>query len=131
MCVGNRVKDETVIGYVRLLVFITTMFGATQAIAAFVDGNKLMEWVQSGHRLEAATEMEGDERLDGQFAGYTQGVIDTLVRLELLCIPSRISLHQIQAMVVKFAKANPQSRNKPGAEIVYFSLVGSYSCKKK
>lgn len=88
------------------------------AHAEFVDGNKLLQWLESSEDAERALA-----------TGYIAGVFDGLTGA-VICAPSNVTVRQVMDMTLAGLKAAPSARDKSADQFV--ATVGSikWPCKK-
>src|SRR5258705_12705624 len=98
-----------------LLMFIATNSAPSRhPNADLVDGNGLLEACTSKQSLQGA-----------MCIGYIRGVIDgenmmgtALNKKPLVCLSERVTLGQVEDVIVKYLKDNPTERNKPSAGLI-------------
>lgn len=103
----------------KLIVAVTIALSSVAAQAEFVDGNKLLSWLESSDDTENALGI-----------GYVAGVFDALSSV-LICAPSNVTLRQISDMTKQALKAVPEARNKSADQFVSAVGTAKWPCKKK
>ena len=103
----------------KLIVAVTIALSSVAAHAEFVDGNKLLSWLDSSDDTENALGI-----------GYVAGVFDGLSSV-LICAPSNVTLRQISDMTKQGLKAVPEARNKSADQFVSAIASAKWPCKKK
>ena len=100
--------------------FLAFLLFSASAQAAFIDGNKLLEY---------AREEERSGNSSGMLLGYIAGVHDAFDS-QVICTPSNATLGQLKAIVIKFLKENPEVWAKNGDNVIYIALGKAFPCKK-
>ena len=103
----------------KLIATVTIALSSVTAHAEFVDGNKLLSWLESADDTENALGI-----------GYVAGVFDGLSSV-LICAPSNVTLRQISDMTKQGLKAVPEARNKSADQFVSAIASSKWPCKKK
>ena len=101
-------------------IILGLLFLSFSAQAAFIDGNKLLEY---------AREEERSGNSSGMLLGYIAGVHDAFDS-SVICTPSNATLGQLKAIVVKFLKENPEVWAKTGDNVIFTALSRAFPCKK-
>ena len=65
------------------------------------------------------------------YRAYIQGVSDTLMDAEYICIPSGVKGKQIFEIVRKYVENNPKEWNKSASYLVETPLLDAFPCKQK
>lgn len=99
---------------------LALLFFSFSAQAAFIDGNKLLEYIR---------EEERSGNSSGMLLGYIAGVHDAF-DTSVICTPSNATLGQLKAIVIKFLKENPEVWSKNGDNVIYIALGKAFPCKK-
>ena len=101
-----------------LALFLISNSGSLFAV--LVDGNKLSEW--SNNQDQAGFE-------SGLFEGYVAGVLDVGNNL-IFCTTSDVKREQLNAIVAKFLKNNPEQWNEPASILVIDSIRSEFPCEE-
>jgi hypothetical protein len=91
----------------------------TNARADFSSGDQL---------FQRCTSQDGQQTL--LCLGYVAGVADTLALDKHICIPTTVTVDQVEAVVVKYLSDNPQSRQYGASSEAEIALVASFPCKQ-
>jgi hypothetical protein len=67
----------------------------------------------------------------GHFAGYINGVADTLWTSQSVCMPEGTTYDQMYAVVAKYLKANPERWHLSPFLLTSAALKEGFPCKKK
>lgn len=102
---------------VRTTLALGMALAAMSAQAQFVDGNKLLRFMQG----------DAMDRVHGY--GYVSGVYDVMKNV-MFCPPTNVTVGQVNDMVKIFLEQNPQHRSLIGDEIVVHVLKTAWPCKK-
>lgn len=100
--------------------FLAICFFTATAQAAFIDGNKLLEYAREEERSGTSS---------GMLLGYIAGVHDAF-DTTAICTPPNATLGQLKAVVVKFLKENPEVWAKNGDNVIFLALGRAFPCKK-
>ena len=103
----------------KLITAVTIALSSVAAQAEFVDGNKLLSWLESSNEAENALGV-----------GYVAGVFDGLSG-SVICAPSNVTLRQVSDMTVRGLKAVPEARDKSADQFVSAIASSKWPCKKK
>lgn len=94
--------------------------------AAFLTGNKLLEFCESDNDVEW-----------GQCMGFIASSEEThetlVVRGNLppqMCVPSEATLGQLQKVVLKYSKEHPEALHLAAGIIVLYALVEAFPCHR-
>jgi len=97
--------------------------------AGWKEGNEFVEWSKE------IKKDSNDKTIKwykvGNSEGYIEGIRDTLVDLEYICIPARVTNRQIYAVVLKYIDDNPTKWNNSASSLVWTPLMSAFPCKKK
>lgn len=96
------------------------LFFSISAQAAFIDGNKLLEYAKEEDRTGNPSTM---------LYGYIAGVHDAFDSVAV-CTPPNATLGQLKAIVIKYLKENPETWANNGDKVIYFALGAAFPCKK-
>ena len=102
----------------KKLLLIAAM-SCTLAQAQYMDGNKLLAKMVSGNSIDDMVSL-----------GYVIGVSDSYYGV-LHCIPSVVTAGQLQDMVQKFIRENPDTRHLSADLLVGKVLSSKFPCAKK
>jgi hypothetical protein len=95
------------------------LLGAAPAMGGMT-GNELKEYADSGEK--------GDLSTKGFVLGYIMGVIQTTDIP--MCIPKGVTNYQVQAVVVKFLKDNPEQLHMPANLLTLAAVTKAWPCPK-
>ena len=98
---------------------LATMIAPMSAQAEFVDGNKLLSWLDSSDETDIAIGM-----------GYVTGVFDALSGV-MVCAPTNVTIRQVVDMTKRALRAVPEARNKSADQFVSTITSAQWPCKKK
>jgi ammonia channel protein AmtB len=115
---NNRIINIT------LFTVLVTLF-CTSSIAGdrfSVTGNMLMEWVKDSNN-------KTPNWSSGMVTGFVAGVSDSTSTI--ICFPSGVTNNQIEAVVIKFLKDNPEMWDIPAVDIVTKALFNTWACPIK
>jgi Rap1a immunity proteins len=95
-----------------------------------MDGNKLKEGLDNFEKMSrhTATNEEVFAHLGAQ--GYVAGVADSYEVLGVVCVPSKVTLGQLQDVVLKYLDAHPEGRHNIAASLVLKALTEAFPCGK-
>ena len=65
------------------------------------------------------------------YHGYVDGVRDTLIDAQYICIPQGVTGGQIYSVIEKFILNNPEKWNNSASYLVETPLLNTFPCKKK
>jgi hypothetical protein len=114
----------------RIAVLVFAIFCPLTGWAAFVDGNKLHEWLEADGRIAAGKASSNDDTTAAEALGYVQGVIDQ-DNHKTVCLPSRVSLGQAEAIVKKYVDAHPEHWQSHANFFVLAALYDAFPCTKQ
>ena len=104
---------------------------AFPAQAQWADGNQLKNLGYASQRLDQDRFDIGDPPKEAQFQGYLQGVMDAKVSAsEQFCLPPRMKLGQIQAVVIKYLNDHPEQLHLSGDALVTSALMRAFPCTR-
>jgi len=93
---------------------------------------------EGGNELLAYCEEENPGVWTGMCSGYIEGVMDASGTLQNwkgfkpnFCIPNGVTLGQVQAIVVKFLKENPELRHHTASGAVLNALFDAFPAELK
>jgi hypothetical protein len=109
-----------IIGFKMKKLLLALLLFSASAQAAFIDGNKLLEYAREEERSGTSS---------GMLLGYIAGVHDAFDNTAI-CTPSNATLGQLKAVVVKFLKENPEVWAKNGDNVIFLALGRAFPCKK-
>lgn len=103
----------------KLIAAVTIAMSSVAAHAEFVDGNKLLMWLESSDDTEQALGI-----------GYVAGVFDGLSSV-VICAPSNVTLRQVSDMTKRGLKTISEARDKSADQVVSAIASAKWPCKKK
>lgn len=105
------------------------LLSASVAHAHFYDGT----WLNAALLKEEKARKEKVPAADAQegalAVGYVIGILDGLEGAQLMCVPDKVTIDQVIAMVQKTLKENPDKWNQP-ADVLVLQAVKAWTCKK-
>lgn len=115
------------IGKVAKLIAAGCLSLAAMSVSAqgvtYYTGNQLMEWNSSNTAFDK-----------GRFMGYVVGIVDAKSRdwesTRLSCVPSGVTVKQLQEVVRKYLKQNPQEWHLEADLLVTFAMMEAFPCPK-
>lgn len=115
------------IGKVAKLIAAGCLSLAAMSVSAqgvtYYTGNQLMEWNSSNTALDR-----------GRFMGYVVGIVDAKSTgwesTRLSCVPSGVTVGQLQEVVHKYLKQNPQEWHLEADLLVTFAMMEAFPCPK-
>lgn len=118
------------IGKVAKLIAAGCLSLAAMSVSAqgvtYYTGNQLMEWNSSNTAFDK-----------GRFMGYVVGIVDAKSRgwesTRLSCVPSvpsGVTVGQLQEVVRKYLKQNPQVWHLEADILVSFAMIEAFPCPK-
>lgn len=102
----------------KAAIILAAALAATSASAEFMDGNKLLNYMNSENSTQKGISM-----------GYIMGVTDMGINFTQ-CAPSTVTLGQLYDMVKNHLTAFPEVRHKPADLLVNKVLQGTWPCAK-
>ena len=115
----------------KIVLALFLAFSCTTALAQFIKGNQLREWLAADDRLENGVRSHIDYTNSASGTFYITGVAETFSVLGLLCLPNGVTTGQMQAVVSKYLKEHPEKWNNDANPIVYVALSSAFPCPKK
>lgn len=101
---------------------LAAMSVSAQGVTYYI-GNQLMEWNSSNTAFDK-----------GRFMGYVVGIVDAKSRgwesTRLSCVPSGVTVRQLQEVVRKYLKQNPQEWHLEADLLVTFAMMEAFPCPK-
>jgi len=113
----------------RITIAIMALIMPLTCFSAFINGQKLQEWVNSNSRVDAGTATSKDYESVYQFAGYVSGVVDTLNGSNF-CLSKGVTTGQLMDIVGKFATDHPEIRHLNATPLVVVALERAFPCEK-
>jgi hypothetical protein len=96
----------------------------------FHKGTQLKEWAEASERATQGRPRDSDFIDATYLRGYIAGIVDGEADL-FICVPPGVSIHQLEAMVIKHLNDNPSSWDLRANLLIEFALIPHYPCKKK
>lgn len=113
---------RTIIG-VALLVFSVPTW------AYFVDGNDLIVDMRDWERHQRGSEITDYVNV-ASYSSYVKGVYDALDLSERIC-PENTTVGQVNAVVAKFLRSNPERWSEPAFFLVEEALTHAFACAEQ
>ncbi|MBJ2129102.1 hypothetical protein JC525_09145 [Alteromonas sp. IB21] len=107
----------------KVILILALMLPINAAIAGFTDGNKLYQWMLEDEKQNGSFQ-------SGLFSGYVIGVADFGDQI-LFCMTVGVTSGQVNAIVAKHLKNNPEKWNKAANAIVVDALREAFPCKNQ
>ena len=70
------------------------------------------------------------EARDSFCADYLEGVADTLISVDIGCVPAGVTAGQMRDVITKYLNNHPETRRYVAASLVYLALDEAFGCKK-
>ena len=112
---------------------LTVAFGVD---AGFYDGNDLLRHIKRCDKYHAGQETAEHYWNCGAFGSYVLGVSDSFEILQVwegfenyICIPDRVKVPQLKAVVRKFLEDNPADLEMPASALVLGALENTFPCE--
>jgi len=99
------------------------LFTSITAHAEFWTGTDLIQRLEEDQRGSANFRV-------GMATGYVIGVADSVAGI-LQCMPSGISVKQVNQVVFNYMKSHPESWNQSADQLVVAALNATWPCSKK
>jgi len=116
---------------VFFLMIIICIVGVTCVHAGFWTGNDLIDGWRIVHKMIRGDQgkIKNEELIElGRYSGYVIGVVDATQNLYNL--PAGFQLNQALEIVGKYIDSHPETRSKPGAELVVTAMREAFPFSK-
>jgi Rap1a immunity proteins len=112
---------------VKSILTIGLLYLSAQCAAHFFSGNDL---VRNMRDWEAVIDKANDVSYTraGSYSGFVAGVYDSFESSHIICPKDRTTRGQINAVVAKFLKVNPERWGEPAVNLILGALQDAFPC---
>ena len=116
--------------FLTLASTLAILLSATVAHANFYDGTWLNAALLKDEKARKEKVPAADAQEGALAVGYVIGIVDGFEAAQLLCVPDKVTVEQVIAMVQKTLKESPDKWNQPADVLVLQALKPAWTCKK-